>query len=647
MDDEQSTSTVDRRLYLSGLGTGVAAGLAGCGAQQDTGTTPTSTATSTESDTSSEDTPTDAELETGGKPTLGIDTAPDTLNILTSRSSYAFTIIDRLYTRGTRTHPETGEVIPWGFRDWELNVDNIGTGSPAIVAEMRDDLVFSDGEPVTAEDAKFFVEFVQEQQPGGTFAASQFNAVESIEVDSPDGTTVNYYLSEKDNAWSTNLLGFPFLPKHIWENVDDVGSYNPRQQENGLVGSGPMVLENFSWENWYELSMRDPEVIPFNDLDYTEWLHPDGPFLDGLRVEVFGSQNAVQQALETEAIDLTLSAVDVSTAVEARQRDWVVHQSNSDGWNHFTWNRRRVPLDDNAFGQFLVKVFDGAYNVEELFRGIGAIEGTYASPVAFGDWRPDPPGEIDEYEGIEIPDLEFPGESGTFQLDEAAIQEARDFLLNHPDAKHDYSLGEATSSTVSSPDGQAIYVNGEPLTEAHTDNEGNPGQGPLEHSFNPPQTDLNEARISQQWIGALKTIGVPMEPQIQSFNSQIPKVFNNENFDIFAIGWVGQNIVHDYFQQFFSSRGADLDSTEDTLRFNAGAYTGADDRIFEQASLMSLEERRPIVKEILAKMWHDAPTLVTEYPILLQPTTPAFTGYVTIIGGVANNHSFLNLRPSG
>lgn len=643
-DPIQRSGRVNRRKFLTGVGAGVTAGLAGCseGEPEQTGTPDDDTPTATEEPT---ETQAPDSIPRGGMPIQAIDTVPETTNPLTYSDAYSAEILFKVYDFGTAIHPEDQSFQPWSFRDWELDVDNIGSSDPTIVAELRDDMTFNDGEAVTAEDYKFTVDYIKDQEPTGSISASIYSAVEEVGVDSPDGTTVNIYLSRKDNRWFTGILGSIILPQHIWKDVADHSQYEPRNEE-GLIGSGPMVLTDYNWENWYEFEFRPKEEVPWPSADYVDWIHDDAPFLDGVRLEVFGSENAMEQALLNGDVDAVYGGTSVERAVEATNRDFLeVKKSPEAGYSHHSFNLRRVPLDCPAFRQLLVMLKDGEWLVEDLFKGIGAEDGNYASIAAFQEWRPPAPTEIDEYEGISVPDLQFPGEGrGNFELTQAAIDEARNFLVNHDRAKHDYTIEEAASGSSAAPDGMEIFVNGQPLTEAHTDNDGNGGQGALEFSYNPPQEDLQESQIAQRWVGALKTLGIPVETQIQSFNSQIPKVYAQEDFDIFAMGWaLGVNQTH--FVQLYSSEGADVDSTEDPQMFNPMGYTGADDLIFEDRDTMMPEDRQPLVKKVLAQMWSDAPTMITYYSNLTEPVNTRYTGYIETVGGIIEG-GWLNVRKS-
>lgn len=509
-----------------------------------------------------------ADGSSGGRPTIGMDTAPDTLNVLSTSTAYSFQILDNIYTYGTATHPSTFEFIGGGFEDWTLNPDNIGTESPTMTATIRDGLTFNDGTPVTAEDVKFSADYIVSQEVAGSIAASQFDSLAGFEdgsvggngvtVDDPEGDTVNYFLTEKDNEWFTAILGQVFLPKHVWQDVSDYQKYTPRNSSEGIVGSGDMVLADFNWENWFELDIRSQDERPDWNSIY-DYLDDDGPFVDGVRYEIFGSQTALNQAVLDKDVDTSRGGLTVDKAVEAERADGIsVVESEDSGWSHTSWNIRRVPLDDKAFRQFLVRMYDDTWIIESEKKGIGGRRGSYVTPFAYREWRPDEPWNIDSHEGIELPNLAFPGSQGDFQLNTDQISAARNWLVGHQDAKHDYTWEEANVEGAASGDGKVLHVNGQPFNEAHTNNFGEPGQGPLEVSFNPPQEDVDEARIQQRWTGALKQVGVPVNTKVQSFNSQIPKVYGQEDFDIYSMGWVNIGVNNDHYAQFFGSAGADL-----------------------------------------------------------------------------------------
>lgn len=655
-DTIEHARSIDRRKFLAGVGTGVAVGMAGCtssngdsegggnGGGNGSGGNGGQTDTAGNNQTQNEK---PANRAKGGKPVLGMNTAPNTLNVLKTSTAYAFMILDNVYSYGALRPPDPGKPIPWQFKNWTLHEKNVGTDKPTVVANLRDDITFNDGEPVTAGDVKFTVEYIKEQEPAGTISAVQFENVSDVKIDKKTGTRVEYYFSKPDAAWLSQVVGNVILPKHVWKNVADYSKFSPRKEgAEGIVGAGPMVLDDYKWGSWFELSMRPDDEIPWNEAEYTSWLSNKGPFIDALRIEIFGSQSAMFQALLNGEIDQAYGSAPVDTAVKGKKKANIdVKKSKDDGWHHQSFNTRRVPLDDPVFRQFLVKALDQTWVIEKLFKGIGAEYGDYATPKAFADWRPPVPQKIEgDYEGIPIPDLTYPGTESGYRVNQKTVDALRSFLIDSSDAKHDYTLGKATSDEVSSPDGKAIYVNGKPLVDAHTDNNGNSMHKPLKMSYNPPNEDPKSNAIASQWVNALSTVGVPAISDVIGFNAQTTKVYGKEDFDMFGMGWTGITWPNDHYAQFYSSKGADGPNEQfKTQKFNAMGYTNADDMIFKQANMMNYKKRMPIVRKVLAQIYHDAPTQITQYANVLQPVTTRFGGRVQWTGGVNNIYSWLNM----
>ena len=68
--------------------------------------------------------------------------------------------------------------------------------------------------------------------------------------------------------------------------------------------------------------------------------------------------------------------------------------------------------------------------------------------------------------------------------------------------------------------------------------------------------------------------------------------------------------------------------------------------IFEDVGYMDFEKRIPVVKQICAKVYDDAPTNVTDVAQLLEPTNNRFGGWIGTLGGTNFEDSYLNLRPT-
>ncbi len=133
---------------------------------------------------------------------------------------------------------ENLETIPWAAESWEWIDDT------TIDVTLRQDMAFHDGEPVTAEDLAFTVNYAMENQ----FAnwAAIFDVVAGVEQ--IDDYTARFTLNEVFSPFEANILtGIYIVPEHIWADVDDPQTFeNPEP-----IGSGPFAFghwrRNESW----------------------------------------------------------------------------------------------------------------------------------------------------------------------------------------------------------------------------------------------------------------------------------------------------------------------------------------------------------------------------------------------------------------
>ena len=119
--------------------------------------------------------------------------------------------------------------------------------------DIRDDVVFSDGEPLTADDIAFTYNRVLDGGPEAATWGSYLAQVTSATA--PDETTVVFEL-KKPNS-SLPLLPIPIVPEHICKDVpeDDVKSYKAEPEGASLwlgradpIGRGPGGGQTYRFE---------------------------------------------------------------------------------------------------------------------------------------------------------------------------------------------------------------------------------------------------------------------------------------------------------------------------------------------------------------------------------------------------------------
>ncbi|WP_129669279.1 ABC transporter substrate-binding protein [Phytoactinopolyspora endophytica] len=250
-----------------------------------------------------------------------------------------------------------GELQPAAAESWEYSDDAL-----TLTLHLRDDMSFSDGEPVAAEDVRGTLERTRT-----TAGAQQGNlsAIESIEV--PDDHTVVLNLSEPDDnllnslAQAAGVVGDP-------ETLD-----NPRTQLDP-VGSGPYTLDADQTEDGvvYVLDRRDDHwntgAYPFD----TVTIRPIADRTAQFNAMIAGELDAatVDGEMAEHAVDAGLSLTEVEGVGLAQ-----IVLADRDG--------EVVPaLADLRVRQAINMAIDRAGMVESLNYGFGVPTAQIFNPLS-------------------------------------------------------------------------------------------------------------------------------------------------------------------------------------------------------------------------------------------------------------------------
>ncbi|MGH2674902.1 MAG: ABC transporter substrate-binding protein, partial [Actinomycetota bacterium] len=150
---------------------------------------------------------------------------------------------------------------------------------------VRDDLTWSDGEPMTAQDMAFTLNVYKEKH--AYLPQGYLGLVESVEA--PDDTTVVLQTSEPTSLYSgaAPYMYTYILPEHVWSEHADT----PKQYENvPNVGSGPFFIAEYERGQFVRME-RNPH-----------WTGPE-PQIDEMIYRIFNNDDAVAEALKAGEID--------------------------------------------------------------------------------------------------------------------------------------------------------------------------------------------------------------------------------------------------------------------------------------------------------------------------------------------------------
>lgn len=156
---------------------------------------------------------------------------------------------------------------------------------------LKENLLWQDGKPLTADDVIFTVEAVQNSEVGSPLRPSWIG----IKVEKISDNAVRFVLKEKSGVFLENCV-LKIIPKHIWENVppstflvsSELNLENP-------IGSGPFRLGG-----WFK-NKKSGKIISL-DLFPNPYYHGEKPYLSKISYHFFENEEDLIAAFNSKEI---------------------------------------------------------------------------------------------------------------------------------------------------------------------------------------------------------------------------------------------------------------------------------------------------------------------------------------------------------
>ncbi len=269
---------------------------------------------------------------------------------------------------------DAGQKIPAVATDWGYSEDGL-----TAWVDLRDDMEWSDGEVLDAEDVIFTINTIQEEQLGTV--AGMISAYESAEAVSDN--RVEFSLSRPDGAF-LNSIGFwmHIVPEHVFGQHEAVGEF---ANDADWVSAGPFVLTEVQRGQRYVLDAVDNYPL----------VESGRANVDQVTFRVFPDVNTEVLALRSGDLDVIANALPPAVANElSGDEAFELYTVPSLGWAHMQYNMRRPPLDQLEVRQALAHAVDYEA-IREVVLGGNAISANSSvlTPV-FEQWADD---SLEEY----------------------------------------------------------------------------------------------------------------------------------------------------------------------------------------------------------------------------------------------------------
>jgi peptide/nickel transport system substrate-binding protein len=252
-----------------------------------------------------------------------------------------------------------------------------------ITLKLRDDIVWSDGKPITSEDFVFTYEMTM--NPKNTVASTHpYDKLEKVEA--PDPKTVVMTFKEPFAAWQATLW-HGLLPAHILRPVfEKEGTIdNAEWNRAPTVGCGPFVFKE--WESGSFIRFVANENY---------WL--GRPKIDEIFIRIVPDDASQVAALKAGDGDLGtfIAYSDIPTLEQAGVHMVKVFSGYNEGWYFYLHPEKGHPaLKDVRVRQAIALAFDRFSVCKDLLLGLTKPPATYWANTPWQDptlepWPYDP-----------------------------------------------------------------------------------------------------------------------------------------------------------------------------------------------------------------------------------------------------------------
>jgi peptide/nickel transport system substrate-binding protein len=280
-------------------------------------------------------------------------------------------LADILFLRLARENPDFAKgpptFEPMLARSWEWSPDH-----KDLTFRLRDDAVWSDGVPVTAEDVRWTWQ-AQTDQDVAWDTAHMKSEIRDVEVVDPHTVRFHFNRAYAKQMGDANEGGI--LPRHVWSKVPFAKWHESADWfKQNAVGSGPFVLS--SWTPQQEIVLRRNE----------RYFDQARPYLDRVVLRITpDASSALTQLLNGEVDFMPQIPPSQAPRIEAAPQLALI-----DYWSNLyvfvTWNNADPLFADPDVRRALTQAIDRQAIVGTILGDYGRVS---VSPIITHVWAHD------------------------------------------------------------------------------------------------------------------------------------------------------------------------------------------------------------------------------------------------------------------
>lgn len=280
---------------------------------------------------------------------IGVSVAIDSLNPFVSTSDYSNVVYQYVYPHLTEYDTNDMSLQPSFATKWEASPDGlVWTFDTVQGAE------WSDGEPLTAQDAAFTLNMIRQFEDGPTGKLAGF--IRSLTSASAEGDTLTLTYSAPVSNVLAQMQQLPILPEHVWSQYanGDGKSITTFQNEAPLVSGGPFALTEYKKDQLAMFSQNP------------KWWGETKPQISGFGLQFFANSDAMVTALRTDQVDMIGASTPATAVPSIKEAGFEVGTAPGSGFYNFIINTNPKKNHPELLNPEVRKAFEYAMNREEM-----------------------------------------------------------------------------------------------------------------------------------------------------------------------------------------------------------------------------------------------------------------------------------------
>lgn len=304
----------------------------------------------------------------GGTYTEGVVGQPRFINPIYGETNDIDRSLIGLVYSGLMTYDENGNLINDLVKDYQISENG-----KIYTFQLKDNLFWQDGTPLTADDVIFTIKIIQNSDYKSPMRASWLN----VEAQKISSQSFSFALSAPYNSFLESCT-VKIIPSHIWKNIlaenFSLSSYNLQP-----VGSGAYMFNKLEQDNSGFISNIQLVTNPR--------YHAKPPYISNIFFDFFADKNGLIKAANQKTIDgFTISSLDNDESLAEKEisQSW----SQSEKFNIYSFSlpryfaaffntqKNKILSDSN-----IAKALSYAVNKAELVEKIKSSENEKISIV--------------------------------------------------------------------------------------------------------------------------------------------------------------------------------------------------------------------------------------------------------------------------